>query len=119
MRKKMLAILVLGAALVATTAGCQRATGGSEARYLALFSKVWQRCHDLGLYEAKVASVTALPDGHKRVVIDYLFDNGMVPDQGQAAMLVTGNGRLASDCVIDLNANACLCGAQKDWHDGP
>lgn len=119
MRKKTLAILILGAALTASALGCQRATGGAEARYLALFSKVWQRCHELGLYEATVESVTPLPDGHKRVVINYLFDNGMVPDQGRAAMLVAGNGRLASDCVIDLNANLCLCGAQKDWHDGP
>jgi hypothetical protein len=119
MRKSTLALLLLGAALLAAGFGCTRATGGSEARYLTLFSKVWQRCHDLALYEAKVESVTLLPDGNKRVVVSYLFDNGMVPDQGRAAMLVSSTGHLASDCVVDLVANLCLCGAQKDWHDGP
>ncbi|WP_300162645.1 hypothetical protein [Solidesulfovibrio sp.] len=119
MRKSMLASLLVGAALVAAGLGCTRATGGAEARYLTLFSKVWQRCHSLGLYEARVESVTPLEGGNKRVVINYLFDNGMVPDQGRAAMLVSSAGHLASDCVLDLATNLCLCGAQKDWHDGP
>ena len=118
MRKKTLSILILGASL-ALLSGCTRSTGGGEARYLSLFSAVWQRCHSLGLYEATVESVTVRPDGNKRVVIHYVYDNGMVPDTGRAALLVNTKGQLASDCVLDLAINICLCGAQKDWHDGP
>ena len=119
MRKLTLATLLLSALVLALVSGCSRSTGGGEARYLTLFSNVWQRCHTLGLYQVKVEAVTTRPDGNKRVVVAYVFDNGMVPDQGRAAMLVAPNGRLASDCVLDLEANLCLCGAQKDWHDGP
>ena len=119
MRKSTLATLLLLAASLALVSGCTRSTGGGEARYLTLFSTVWQRCHTLGLYQVKVEAVTVRPDGNKRVVVAYVFDNGMVPDQGRAAMLVAPDGRLASDCVLDLEANLCLCGAQKDWHDGP
>lgn len=119
MRKLMPATLLLLAVTLAASAGCTRATGGGEARYLTLFSNVWQRCHTLGLYQVKVETVTTRPDGVKRVVVAYVFDNGMVPDQGRAAMLVSPNGQLASDCVLDLEADICLCGAQKDWHDGP
>ncbi|EFL50654.1 conserved hypothetical protein [Solidesulfovibrio fructosivorans JJ]] len=119
MRKLMPATLLFLAVALAASTGCTRDTGGGEARYLTLFSNVWQRCHTLGLYQAKVEAVTTRPDGNKRVVVAYVFDNGMVPDQGRAAMLVAPNGRLASDCVLDLEAGICLCGAQKDWHDGP
>ena len=119
MRKKTLAILALGAVLMGAALGCQRATGGAEARYLALFSKVWQRCHSLGLYEVTVESVTPLPDGHKRVVVNYLYDNGMVPDQGQAAMLVSPENRLADPCVVDLEIDQCLGGGAPIWHAKP
>ncbi len=118
MRTPIVAVLCLAAVLLAGV-GCSRSTGGGEARYLALFTAFWQRCHPLGLYEAKVEAVTPLPDGAKRVVVSYLFNNGMVPDQGRAAMLVGPEGRLASDCVLDLAAGVCLCGGHKDWHDGP
>uniref|UniRef100_I2PY78 Lipoprotein n=1 Tax=Desulfovibrio sp. U5L TaxID=596152 RepID=I2PY78_9BACT len=118
MRTPILAALCL-AAVLGAGAGCSRSTGGGEARYLALFASAWQKCHTLGLYEVRVEAVTPLPDGVKRVVVRYLFNNGMVPDQGRAAMLVNAQGRLASDCVLDLAAGICLCGAGKDWHDGP
>ncbi len=118
MRTLSLAILVLCLAL-AGLSGCTRATGGGEARYLALFSGVWQRCHDLGLYEVRVESVTKLANGYKRVAVRYVYDNGEVPDQGHAAMLVSPEGRLASRCVVDLGINECLCGEARDWHEGP
>lgn len=118
MRKWTLGALLLSLCLVVGF-GCTRATGGGEARYLTLFASAWQHCHSLGLYEVRVAAVTALPDGNKRVVVNYLYNNGMVPDQGRAAMLVNPQGRLASDCILDLDANICLCDARKDWHDGP
>jgi hypothetical protein len=114
MRKLTLAALVL-ACLLTTVLGCERATGGGEARYLNLFASLWQRCHSLGLYEARVESVMPMADGNKRVVIAYLFDNGMVPDQGRAAMLVSPQGRAASPCVVDLAADICLCGDKRDW----
>ena len=107
------------AALAVALVGCNRETGGGEAKYLHLFNTAWAKTSNLGLYEVKVASVMPLPDGMKVVTVNYLFNNGMVPDQGRAAMLVSSTGHLASDCVVDLIANLCLCGAQKDWHDGP
>lgn len=118
MRTPILAVLCL-AAVLGAGAGCSRPTGGGEARHLSLFAAAWNKCHPLGLYEARVESVTPLADGVRRVVVSYLFNNGMVPDQGRAAMLVNAQGRLASDCVLDLEANVCLCGVGKDWHDGP
>ncbi len=118
MRTTTLAALCL-ALVLGATAGCTRSTGGGEALYLRLFAAAWQRCHTLGLYQVRVEAVTPLEGGVKRVVVNYLFDNGMVPDQGRAAMLVNGRGRLASDCVLDLAANICLCGADKDWRHGP
>jgi hypothetical protein len=119
MRKLTPALLLVLATFVAVGTGCTRDTGGGEARYLTLFSNAWQGCHSLGLYQVKVEAVTTLPNGNKRVVVAYVYDNGMVPDQGRAAMLVTPAGKLASQCVLDLEAGVCLCGAQKDWHDGP
>jgi len=118
MRILSLAALVLCLALAALS-GCTRATGGGEARYLSLFAAMWQRCHELGLYEVRVESVTPLADGCKRVVVRYLFDNGMAPDQGRAAMLVAPEGRLASQCVVDLGINECMCGEKRDWREGP
>lgn len=111
--------LVLGLALVLILcAGCTRSTGGGEARYLALFNAAWTSCHSLGLYQAGVESVSLRPDGNRRVVIRYLFDNGMVPDAGRAAMLVSPDGRLASRCLVDLAADICLCGMVRDWSGG-
>jgi hypothetical protein len=117
MRKVVLVALVLALFMTAGL-GCTRATGGGEARYLNLFASMWPHCHSLGLYQAKVESVTPTVDGNKLVVVAYLYDNGMVPDQGRAAMLVSPEGRLASPCVIDLQTNMCLCGETRDWHDG-
>ena len=48
-----------------------------------------------------------------------MYDNGEVPDQGRAAMLVSPEGRLASRCVVDIGINECLCGEARDWHEGP
>lgn len=119
MRKLTLATLLLSALVLALVSGCSRSTGGGEARYLTLFSNVWQRCHTLGLYQVKVEAVTTRPDGNKRVVVAYVFDNGMVPDQGRAALLVTPENRLADSCVVDLEINRCLCGDAPGWRVGP
>jgi len=118
MRTVTSATLILAMALLLAP-GCTRTTGGGEARYLALFAAQWGQCHAGGLYEARVESVTPRTDGNKRVVIAYLYDNGMVPDQGRAAMLTSPEGRLASPCVVNLAINQCLCGQGRDWHDGP
>jgi len=117
MRKITLVAVLLLALGMTAGLGCTRATGGGEARYLALFSSKWQHCSELGLYEARVESVTVRADGNKRVVIDYLFNNGMVPDQARAALLVSPQGRLASQCVLDVASNTCLCGEKPDWQD--
>lgn len=111
-------ILALAAVLLVVS-GCTRATGGGEARYINLFNAAWGKCHRLDLYQTSVESVTVLADGTRRVVIDYLYDNGMVPDSGRAAMLVTPEGRLASDCIVDLAIGLCMCGAEKDWNPVP
>jgi hypothetical protein len=111
-------ILALAAVLIVVS-GCTRATGGGEARYINLFNAAWANCHRLGLYETSVESVTVRPDGNRRVVIAYVYDNGMVPDSGRAAMLVSPQGRLASDCIVDLAIGICQCGAGKDWNDTP
>lgn len=110
-----LALILLAAALT----GCTRETGGSEARYLHLFSAAWAKCSHQGLYEVRVESVTPRPDGLKVVAVRYLFDNGMVPDQGRAAMLVSPENRLADTCVVDLEINQCLCGETPGWRVGP
>jgi hypothetical protein len=110
--------LALAATLVLVS-GCTRSTGGGEARYLQLFNAHWGDCHRLGLYETSVASVKQLPDGNRQVVIDYVYDNGMVPDTGQAAMLVTPQGQLASPCIVDLAIGLCMCGIEKDWQYKP
>ncbi len=118
MRKWMLPALVLVAGM-ALFSGCSRSTGGGEAHYLSLFSGVWQKCHALGLYEASVEAMTEMPDGNKQVVVRYLYDTGMTPATGRAALLVSPQGRLASDCVLDLDINICMCGADKDWQAAP
>ena len=118
MRKLLFFGLIL-ALLVTAGAGCSRSTGGGEARYLTLFNTAWAACHELGLYEATVESVAYRPDGNRMVVVSYLFDNGMVPDSGRAAMLVGPDGSLASQCVVDLAVDTCLCGATRDWHEAP
>lgn len=116
---KMTRSILLLAVVLAGLAGCTRSTGGGEARYLQLFNLAWGNCHRLGLYETSVESVTPLADGNRRVVIDYVYDNGMVPDSGRAAMLVTPKGRLASACIVDLEIGLCMCGAEKDWNPTP
>jgi len=117
--EKMTRLILALTAVVVLATGCTRATGGSEARYLQLFNAAWGNCHRLDLYETSVESVTPLPDGNRRVVIDYVYDNGMVPDSGRAAMLVTAQGRLASPCIVDLAIGLCMCGAEKDWNPNP
>jgi hypothetical protein len=117
MRKLVFVAMILALAIT-TGFGCTRATGGGEAKYLSLFSSMWPRCHSQGLYQATVESVTLTPDGDKLVVIAYLYDNGMVPDQSRAAMLVSPQGHLASQCIIDLETNLCLCGETRDWRAG-
>ena len=116
---KMSRMILVLAALAALVTGCTRSTGGGEARYIQLFDAAWGNCHRLDLYETSVESVTPLPDGNRRVVIHYVFDNGMVPDGGRAAMLVTPQGRLASTCIMDLQIGICMCGAEKDWNPNP
>jgi len=118
MRRSIPAILAL-ALLVALSAGCSRSTGGGEAKYLHLFNAAWARCSDRGLYEARVESVVAQPDGNKVVTVHYLYDNGMVPDQGRAAMLVAPDNRLADTCVVGLEIMRCLCGEAPTWRVGP
>ncbi|MHC1790841.1 hypothetical protein [Solidesulfovibrio sp.] len=110
-----LALILLAAAL----AGCARETGGGEAKYLHLFYAAWAKCSHQGLYEARVESVVPRADGTKMVAVRYLFDNGMVPDQGRAAMLVSPENRLADACVVDLEINQCLCGETPGWRAGP
>ena len=107
------------AALVVALAGCNRDTGGGEAKYLHLFNTAWAKTSSLGLYEVKVASVMPLPDGMKVVTVNYLFNNGMVPDQGRAAMLVSPENRLADPCVVDLEIDQCLGGGAPIWHAKP
>lgn len=107
------------AAVVVLMAGCTRSTGGGEARYLQLFNAHWSDCHRLGLYETSVDSVKQLADGNRQVIIKYVYDNGMVPDVGRAAMLVTPQGRLASPCIVDLAIGLCMCGVEKDWQPQP
>ncbi|KHK00791.1 hypothetical protein [Desulfovibrio sp. TomC] len=110
-----LALVLLAAAL----AGCTRETGGGEAKYLHLFNTAWAKCNHLGLYEVRVESVAKRPDGNKVVTVRYLYDNGMVPDQGRAAMLVAPENRLADSCVINLGINRCLCDEVPGWRVGP
>ena len=110
-----LAILLFAAVL----AGCNRETGGGEAKYLHLFNTAWAKTSSLGLYEVKVASVAPLPDGMKIVTVNYLFNNGMVPDQGRAAMLVSPENRLADPCVVDLQIDQCLGGGAPIWQARP
>lgn len=111
---------VLALVLVASAlAGCSRETGGGEARYLHLFYAAWAKCSHLGLYEVRVESVLPRPDGNKTVTVRYLYDNGMVPDQGRAAMLVAPENRLADSCVVDLEINRCLCDEAPNWRVGP
>ena len=62
-------------------------------------------------------SVTHRTDGNRVVIVSYLFDNGMVPDSGRAAMLVAPDGSLASQCIVDLAIDTCLCGATRDWRE--
>ena len=119
MRKLTPALLLVLAAFVVAGTGCTRDTGGGEARYLTLFSNAWQGCHSLGLYQVKVEAVTTLPNGNKRVVVAYVYDNGMVPDQGRAAMLVSPENRLADPCVVDLEIDQCLGGGAPVWHAKP
>jgi len=116
--RKMTRMGLALAVVLAVCAGCTRATGGGEARYLVVFNAAWASCHSLGLYQATVESVTMRPDGNRRVVIHYLYDNGMVPDSGRAAMLISPDNRLASQCIVDLAIDTCLCGAERDWHEG-
>lgn len=118
MSRSILASLVL-ALLLAVSAGCVRETGGGEAKYLHLFNAAWARCNDRGLYEVRVESVAPRPDGMKTVTVRYLFDNGMVPDQGRAAMLVSPENRLADTCVVNLEIKRCLCGEAPSWRVGP
>ena len=119
MRSSIFLSLVL-ALLLAGTAGCTRETGGGEAKYLHLFNTAWAACPNRGLYEVRVESVAPRPDGLKTVTVRYLYNNGMVPDQGRAAMLVTPENRLADSCVVDLAINRCLCGdAAPGWRVGP
>ena len=113
--RAVMAVAVLSAAL----AGCNRETGGGEAQYLHLFNSAWAKSNTRGLYEVRVASVAPLPDGMKIVTVNYLFDNGMVPDQGQAAMLVSPENRLADPCVVDLEIDQCLGGGAPVWHARP
>ena len=110
-----LALILLAAAL----SGCTRDTGGGEAKYLHLFYAAWAKCSHQGLYEARVESVAPRADGAKVVTVRYLFDNGMVPDQGRAALLVAPENRLADTCVVDLEINRCLCGDAPGWRVGP
>lgn len=117
MRRSIPASLVL--ALLVAVAGCTRETGGGEARYLHLFNAAWAKCTNRGLYEVRVESVAPRPDGMKVVAVRYLYDNGMVPDQGRAAMLVSPENRLADSCVVDLQINQCLCGEAPGWRVGP
>lgn len=116
---KMTRLILTLAAVLVIISGCTRSTGGAEARYIQLFNAAWGNCHRLDLYQTSVESVTPLPDGNRRVVIDYVYDNGMVPDSGRAAMLVTDQGRLASACIVDLEIGICMCGAAKDWNPNP
>ena len=53
------------------------------------------------------------------MTVRYLYNNGMTPDQGRAAMLVTPENRLAEGCVADLSSNVCLCGGTPGWRVGP
>ena len=118
MSRTLRAALALAALVVALT-GCNRETGGGEAKYLHLFYAAWAKSSSHGLYEVKVASVRPLPGGMKVVAINYLFDNGMVPDQGRAAMLVSPENRLADPCVVDLEIDQCLGGGAPIWHAKP
>jgi len=108
--------LVVALALV-VCAGCDQLMGGGKAHSLILFNNAWAKCHSLSLYEASVESVTMRPDGNRRVVVKYLFDNGMMPDSGRAAMLLTPDNQLASQCIVDLLSGTCLCGGERDWRD--
>ncbi|WP_075353015.1 hypothetical protein [Desulfovibrio sp. DV] len=105
--------------LLVVLAGCSRETGGGEAKYLHLFNTAWAKCSHLGLYEVRVESVAPRPDGNKVVTVRYLYNNGMVPDQGRAAMLLAPENRLADSCVIDLEINRCLCDEAPNWRVGP
>ena len=118
MRSSILFSLVL-ALLLAGAAGCSRETGGGEAKYLHLFNAAWAKSSELGLYEVRVESVAPRPDGLKTVTVRYLYNNGMVPDQGRAAMLVSPENRLADSCVVDIAINRCLGGGTPGWRVGP
>lgn len=115
--RKWMRMGLLAALALAVCTGCDQFTGGGKAHSLVIFNRAWAKCHELALYEATVESVTMRRDGNRRVVVQYLFDNGIVPDTGRAAMLLTPDNKLANPCIVDLMSDTCLCGGKRDWQD--
>ncbi len=113
--KRIFALLAVSA-LPALVWGCGSGVEDKEAEaYATLFSEFYNGCDDRGLYKVEVEGTEPGPDGWKQVAIEYVYSNGEVPDTGRALMLVSPDGKSIKSCVLDTDADICLCGKKPDW----